>query len=88
MLELQGQRKHISFSMNRFYQGDWIDSMASRFIEELPEKYIEKDILSDENENQNNDLNLIKILKLKKAQEALVGLDIKKELSEQRKLKN
>ena len=32
----------ISFSMNRFYQGDWIDSMASRFIEELPEKYLEK----------------------------------------------
>ena len=29
----------ISFSMNRFYQGDWIDSMASRFIDELPEKY-------------------------------------------------
>jgi len=24
--------------MNRFYQGNWIDSMASRFIEELPEK--------------------------------------------------
>ena len=32
----------ISFSMNRFYQGDWIDSMASRFISELPEKYLEK----------------------------------------------
>ena len=32
----------ISFSMNRYYQGDWIDSMASRFIEELPEKYVEK----------------------------------------------
>ena len=32
----------FSFSMNRFYQGDWIDSMASRFIEELPEKFIEK----------------------------------------------
>ena len=28
--------------MNRYYQGDWIDSMASRFIEELPEKYVEK----------------------------------------------
>ena len=27
--------------MNRFYQGDWIDSMASRFVEELPEKYLE-----------------------------------------------
>ena len=26
-------------SMNRFYQGDWIDSLASRFIDELPEKY-------------------------------------------------
>ncbi len=32
----------ISFSMNRFYQGDWIDSMASRFVDELPEKYIKK----------------------------------------------
>ena len=32
----------ISFAMNRFYQGDWIDSMASRFIDELPEKYIDK----------------------------------------------
>ena len=32
----------VSFSMNRFYQGDWIDSMASRFIEELPEKFLEK----------------------------------------------
>ena len=34
------ERAIISFSMNRFYQGDWIDSMASRFIDELPEKYI------------------------------------------------
>ena len=32
----------ISFSMNRFYQGDWIDSMASRFIDELPEKHLRK----------------------------------------------
>ena len=32
----------ISFSMNRFYQGDWIDSMASRFIDELPENNLEK----------------------------------------------
>ena len=33
---------NISFSMNRFYQGDWIDSMASRFVDELPEEYIKK----------------------------------------------
>ncbi len=32
----------ISFAMNRFYQGDWIDSMASRFVDELPEEYIKK----------------------------------------------
>ena len=29
--------------MNRFYQGNWIDSMASRFIEELPEKIFRKE---------------------------------------------
>ena len=28
--------------MNRFYQGDWIDSMASRFVDELPDEYIRK----------------------------------------------
>ena len=33
---------YISFSLNRFYQGDWIDSISSRFIEELPDKYIKK----------------------------------------------
>ena len=38
----------ISFSMNRFYQGDWIDSMASRFIDELPEKFIEKNSFFNE----------------------------------------
>ena len=32
----------ISFSMNRFYQGDWIDSIASRFVDELPDKFIKK----------------------------------------------
>ncbi len=44
---------HISFSMNRFYQGDWIDSISSRFIDELPEKNIEKNnqFLQDENDD-------------------------------------
>ena len=42
----------ISFSMNRFYQGDWIDSMASRFVEELPEKNLEKNsFFEDEVDN-------------------------------------
>ncbi|WP_023648061.1 UvrD-helicase domain-containing protein [Candidatus Pelagibacter ubique] len=49
----------ISFSMNRFYQGDWIDSMASRFIEELPEKNIEKNSFFEEeiDDDQNFDFN-------------------------------
>jgi len=45
----------ISFSMNRFYHGDWIDSMASRFIEELPEKNIEKNSFFDEKNNEEED---------------------------------
>ena len=43
---------NVSFSMNRFYQGDWMDSMASRFVEELPEENIEKNI---QNENEVTD---------------------------------
>ena len=49
------KKAYISFSMNRFYQGDWIDSMASRFIDELPEKYIEKNMFKDQSENQEDD---------------------------------
>ena len=40
----------ISFSMNRFYQGDWIDSMASRFLDELPEKNLIKNSYFDDNQ--------------------------------------
>ena len=45
----------ISFSMNRFYQGDWIDSIASRFIDELPEKYLEKNSFFNEERDDLND---------------------------------
>ncbi len=47
----------ISFSMNRYYQGDWIDSMASRFITELPEKNIEKNNFFDENNTDDFEFN-------------------------------
>ena len=49
------KRVFISFSMNRFYQGDWIDSMASRFIEELPEEYLEKISIFDDEKNEIED---------------------------------
>ena len=49
------KRALISFSMNRFYQGDWMDSMASRFIDELPEKHIEKNSFFDEETTSDDD---------------------------------
>ena len=45
----------ISFSMNRYYQGDWIDSMASRFIGELPEKNLQKNTFFDEKDSEEDD---------------------------------
>jgi len=45
----------VSFAMNRFYQGNWIDSMASRFIEELPEKFLEKNSFFDDAKDDDND---------------------------------
>ena len=57
------KKAYISFSMNRFYQGDWIDSMASRFIDELPEEFLEKNSFFDETKDMddfdfNQDLDL------------------------------
>ena len=45
----------ISFAMNRFYQGNWIDSMASRFVEELPEKFLEKNSFFDEGKDNDDE---------------------------------
>jgi len=41
------KQAYISFSMNRFYQGDWIDSLVSRFIEELPKENVEQDSVTE-----------------------------------------
>ncbi len=45
----------VSFSMSRFYQGDWMDSLASRFIDELPEKYIQKNSFFEETKDEFDD---------------------------------
>tara|TARA_B100000427_G_scaffold93101_1_gene76864 strand:- start:1 stop:2025 length:2025 start_codon:yes stop_codon:yes gene_type:complete len=47
----------ISFAMNRFYQGDWIDSMASRFVDELPEKFIKKNNNFSDDRNEDFEFN-------------------------------
>jgi len=39
----------ISFVMSRMYRGDWLDSLASRFIDELPEANIEKEEVKEQN---------------------------------------
>ncbi|MDA9104878.1 UvrD-helicase domain-containing protein [Candidatus Pelagibacter ubique] len=49
------KRALISFAMNRFYQGNWIDSMASRFIEELPEKFLEKNSFFEDSKDNEED---------------------------------
>ncbi len=46
---------YVSFSTNRFYQGDWIDSIASRFIDELPNKNLEKNTFYEESDSQDDD---------------------------------
>jgi len=35
--------------MNRMYRGDWIESLTSRFIGELPDKNIKKEGLKEQN---------------------------------------
>ena len=37
--------------MNRMYRGEWVDSLASRFVDELPENNIKK----ENSQEQNND---------------------------------
>jgi DNA helicase-2/ATP-dependent DNA helicase PcrA len=43
----------ISFVISRLYRGEWVESLASRFIEELPEDNIKKEELK---EQSNEDL--------------------------------
>ena len=41
----------ISFVMNRMYRGDWIDSLPSRFIDELPNENIKKEEAKDQQDD-------------------------------------
>ena len=35
--------------MNRMYRGDWVDSLASRFIDELPDKNVKREEVKEQN---------------------------------------
>ncbi len=39
----------ISFVISRMYRGDWVESLASRFIDELPEENIKKEDIKEQN---------------------------------------
>jgi len=41
----------VSFTMSRMYRGEWVDSIASRFTEELPEENIKKEELTEKNDD-------------------------------------
>ncbi len=43
------KQSFISFVISRMYRGDWVDSLASRFIDELPEENIEKEEVKEQN---------------------------------------
>ena len=51
------KRAIISFAMNRFYQGDWIDSLVSRFADELPQENIKKNNYFEEDINDDFEFN-------------------------------
>ena len=48
---------NISFSMSRYYQGDWVDSIASRFIDELPEEKLKKNIFEENSQETDFEFN-------------------------------
>ena len=52
---------YISFAMKRSYHGDWMDTLPSRFINEIPDESVEKNELETESTddfdfNQDNSL--------------------------------
>jgi len=50
----------VSFVTNRMYRGEWVDSLPSRFIDELPKENIKKNEIKDQNDQDfffNQDIN-------------------------------
>ena len=47
----------LSFAMRRAYQGDWLEAIPSRFINELPENNIEKNEILEKEEQDDFDFN-------------------------------
>ena len=52
----------LSFAMRRAYQGDWMDAIPSRFINELPEDNIEKNEILEKERDDDFDFNQDKVI--------------------------
>ena len=48
---------YISFALKRAYHGDWMDALPSRFINELPDKNIEKNEKTEIADKEDFDFN-------------------------------
>ena len=75
------KQAYVSFSMNRFYQGDWIESLASRFIDELPKENIEK---NNATENDIDDFEFNQDISFEKAIRSPGWLRLQKKLNEKK----
>ena len=75
------KQAYISFSMHRFYQGDWIESLASRFIDELPKENTEK---SNVTENDIDDFEFNQDISYEKEIRSPGWLRLKKKLNEKK----
>ena len=75
------KQAYISFSMNRFYQGDWIESLASRFIDELPKENTEK---SNVTENDIDDFEFNQDISYEKEIRSPGWLRLEKKLNEKK----
>jgi len=54
---------YLSFAMKRSYHGDWIDTLPSRFINEIPDEHVEKNEIAPTSESEsdfefNQDVNI------------------------------
>ena len=75
------KQAYISFSMHRFYQGDWIESLASRFIDELPKENTEK---SNVTENDIDDFEFNQDISYEKEIRSPGWLRLEKKLNEKK----
>jgi DNA helicase II / ATP-dependent DNA helicase PcrA len=48
---------YLSFAMKRAYHGDWMDALPSRFINEIPEEYVEKNEIDKDRTNDDFEFN-------------------------------